>query len=802
MDTLIRDIRYGSRMLLKNPGFTLIAVVALALGIGANTAIFSVVNSVVLRPLPYADPDRLVQLREVKLPEHPDFSVTPATFLDWQKQSTSFDQMAAYGATSVNLISSGEPERLRAARVSAGLIALLGVSPVQGRDFLAEEDQPGRDMVAIISHRLWQRQFGAGNVVLGQTLKLNGTDHAVVGVMPEKYAFPETETDVWLPFAFDDDDRQAYGAHYINVLARLKPASTVQQAQSEMNAIAEQLAKDHAEMKTGWTVNVVPMLDYVVGDTKTALLVLLGAVGFVLLIACANVANLMLARAATRQKEIAIRTALGSSRSRIARQLLTESVLLAMVGGGAGLLLAVWGVDALLALAPQDLPRLNDVAVDGGVLIFTLGLTLVTGVLFGLAPALQASKPDLNETLKDAGRGSSEGARRHRVRSFLVVSELALSLTLLIGGGLMIKSFWRLQHVNPGFNPSNAITATLSLPQRKYPEDAQQTAFGTQLVQNISRLPGVQSAAVSNVLPIAQDFVLGVVVEGRPRVSDSEAPKTNYFAVSPDYFKAMGIPLVRGRAFDERDKAGAPRVVIINQTMAAKLFPGEDPIGKRIHITMNKEIYREIVGIAGDVKQHGLDKETLSQTYEPFLQEPSTFMNVIVRADGDPAGLTAAIRGEVLALDREQPIARVQTLEKVVATSVAQHRFAMILMGSFALVAFVLAAVGLYGVMSYSVAQRTHEIGIRMALGAKQSDVLRMVVGQGAALALAGVAIGLGAAFAVTRLMASLLFEVTATDPLTFSVIAALLAAVALAASFIPARRATKVDPMIALRYE
>ena len=789
-------------MLLKNPGFTFIAVLTLALGIGANTAIFSVVNSVLLRPLPYADPDGLVRIREVKLPEHPDFSVTPATFLEWQKQNTSFDKMAAYRTTSVNFISGGEPERLRAARVSAGLIGLLGVSPGEGRDFLVEEDQPGRDTVAIISHRLWQRQFGGGPGTVGQTLKLNGTGHTIVGVMPAKYAFPEVETDVWLPIAFDDDDRQAYGAHYIDVLARLKPASTLQQAQSEMTAIAEQLSKEHADMKAGWTVRVTPMLDYLVGSTKTALLVLLGAVAFVLLIACANVANLMLARAATRQKEIAIRIALGSSRGRIVRQLLTESVLLAVMSGGVALFVAVWGVDALLALAPQNLPRLNDVAIDARVLIFTLGITLATGVIFGLAPGLQASKPDLNETLKDAGRGSSEGSKGHRIRSVLVVSELALSLTLLIGGGLMIRSFWRLQQVNPGFNPSDAIVATVSLAQRKYPEDEQQTAFGTQLVQNISRLPGVRSAAVSNVLPIAQDFVLGVAVEGRPRGSDSELPKTNYFAVSSDYFNAMGIPLLRGRAFDERDNAGAPRVVIINQTMAEKLFPGEDPIGKRIHITMNREIYREIVGIAGDVKQSGLDKETLSQTYEPFLQEPSTFMNLIVRSDRDPANMTAAIRGEVLALDPEQPIARVQTLDKVVANSVAQQRFAMILMGSFAVVAFVLAAVGLYGVMSYSVAQRTHEIGIRMALGAKQSDVLKMVVGQGATLTLAGVAIGLGAAFAVTRLMTSLLFEVTATDPLTFSVIAALLAAVALAASLIPARRATRVDPMVALRYE
>jgi putative ABC transport system permease protein len=802
MDTLIRDIRYGSRMLIKNPGFTLVAVFALALGIGANTAIFSVVNSVLLRPLPYADPDRLVQLREVKLPQHPDFSVTPGTFIEWQKRSTTFEYVAAYFTTNVNLVSSGEPERLRAARVSAGMLDLLGVTPAQGRFFLAEEDQPGRDTVAIISHGLWQRQFGATAGLQGQALKLNGIDCAIVGVMPPKFTFPASETDVWLPMAFDENDRQAFGAHFISVVGRLKPDSTVQQSQSEMTAIAEQLAEEHSDVKSGWTVKVVPLLDYTVGSTKLALLVLLGAVAFVLLIACANVANLMLARAATRQKEIAIRTALGSSRWRIARQLLTESVLLAVAGGGAGLLLAVWGVDALLALAPQDLPRLNDVSIDARVLIFTLGITLATGVVFGLAPALQASNPELNETLKDAGRGSSEGSRRHRIRNILVVSELALSLTLLIGGGLMIRSFWRLQHVDPGFNTSNALAVTMSLPQQKYAEARQRAAFYTQLIQNISRLPGVVSAGITNVLPIAGDFVLGVVVEGSPQTRDSDLPKTNYFAVSPDYFKAMGIPVLRGRPFDERDKAGAPRVVIINQTMADRLFKGQDPIGKRIHITMAGEIFREIIGVVGDVKQSGLDKDTLSQTYEPFQQAPSPFANLIVRSDRDPSNLAGAIRSEVLALDREQPVARVQTLEQMVASSVAQQRFAMILMGSFALVAFVLAAVGLYGVMSYSVAQRTHEIGIRMALGAKQSDVLRMVVGQGAVLAVTGVAMGLCAAFAVTRLMASLLFEVTATDPLTFAVIAALLGGVALLASFIPARRATKVDPMVALRYE
>jgi putative ABC transport system permease protein len=481
---------------------------------------------------------------------------------------------------------------------------------------------------------------------------------------------------------------------------------------------------------------------------------------------------------------------------------MTESVMLAIIGGGAGLLLAVWGIDGLLALAPEDLPRVKDVGIDGRALLFALGITLVTGLGFGIAPALHASKTDLNETLKDAGRGSTAGARRQRVRNLLVVSEVALALVLLIGGGLLIRSFWTLQRVDPGFDPENALAVSISLPPAKYQQEAQWLSFYDQLMKKVSALPGVESVGGTNVVPIINDFILGVVVEGRPRTLDTDQPKTNYFAVTPGYLKAMGIPLLRGRDFTERDLSSATRVVIINETMANTLFPGEDPIGKRLHITMGEEIFREIVGVVGDVKQNGLDVATKNQTYEPFAQEPSPMMTLIVRSGADPSSLTGAIRSEVLALDKEQPLNSARVLSDVISASIAQQRFSMLLLCVFATVALVLAAVGLYGVMSYSVTQRTHEIGIRMALGASKGDVLRLVVGQGAALATAGVATGLAGAWLLTRLMTSLLFGVSATDALTFSLVPALLAGVALAASFIPARRAAKVDPMIALRYE
>ena len=600
--------------------------------------------------------------------------------------------------------------------------------------------------------------------------------------------------------AFTARDAQSHGSHYLSVIGRLKQSATPEQAQTEMSAIAGRLEQQYPDSNAGWGVNVFPMQEYDVRDIKTTLWLLLGAVGLVLLIACANVANLLLARATSRQKEIAIRTALGASRWRVTRQLLTESVLLAVVGGAVGVLLAQLGIGSLLALAPEDLPRVKDVTLDASVLGFTLLVTLLTGVIFGLVPALQSSRVNLNETLKEGGRGTTGG--HHRVRGGLVISEVALALVLLIGAGLLIRSFYRLQQVDPGFDSSNALAVTVSLPGRKYPQPEQRAAFFTQLIEKVSALPGVVAVGASQTLPIQGDYLLGFVIQGRPPYPLGQDPSTNYYVVTPDYFKSMGIPLLRGRVFTEQDRVGATRVAIINEEMAKRYFPDEDPIGKRIHVTQGPETFREIVGIVGDVKQYGLAKPTTLQTYEPFLQMSFSNMTLVVRGEGNLAPLGAAIRSQVLEIDKEQPISRIRPLEQVVSESVAKQRFSMLLLGIFAAVALVLAAVGLYGVMSYSVTQRTHEIGIRTALGAKQSDVLKLVVGQGMMLALTGVGIGVVAAFALTRLMSALLFGVSATDPLTFVAIPLVLTAVALAASFVPARRATKVDPMIALRYE
>jgi putative ABC transport system permease protein len=787
-------------MLLKNPGFAVIAVIALALGIGANAAIFSVVNAVLLRSLPYDDPDRLIVLRENKIPQFPEFSVSPGNFLDWQKQNTVFEKLAAIRGFSYNLVGTGEPERLRGARISAGLFEMLGVKPAQGRTFLAEEDQPGRDSVVILSNSLWQRRFGADPNILGRALTLNASTYTVIGVMPPDFQFPDRETELFTPVAFDAKQAEQHGAHYISVVGRLKPGVGLEQAQTEMSAIAARLSQQYPDSNAGWGVSLFRMQEYESRDIKQALLVLLGAVALVLLIACANVANLLLARATARAREIAIRTALGASRWRVIRQLLTESILLALVGGGLGLLLAVWGMDLLLALAPEDLPRVKNGALDARVLGFTILITLLTGIVFGLVPALQSSRPNLNETLKEGGRGTTGG--HHRVRGALVVTEVALAMMLLIGAGLLIRSFYRLQQVDPGFNPKNALAVTVSLPAKKYAEEEQQAAFFTQLIEKVSGLPGVVAVGATQSLPIQGDYVLGFNIQGRPPDAPGEEPSTNYYAVSPDYFKAMGIPLLRGRLFTERDKKDTPRVAIINETMAKKFFPGEDPIGKGINVTNGPERFREIVGIVADVKQYGLDRPTTAQTYEPYLQTPFSGMTLIVRTEGNPTALNAGVRGQVLSIDKDQPVSRSRTLEEVIAESVAKQRFAMMLLGIFAVVALILAAVGLYGVMSYSVTQRTHEIGIRMALGAQQKDVLKLVVGQGMILALIGVGVGLLASLALTSVMRTLLFGITATDPLTFLAIPLLLAVVALAASLMPARRAMKVDPMIALRYE
>jgi putative ABC transport system permease protein len=807
MNTFLKDLKYGVRVLLKSRGFAFAAIIALALGIGANTAIFSVVNTVLLRSLPYQEPDRLMVVRETKLPKHPEFSVSPGNYLDWVKQQTVFERLEARSGIAYNMSGGGEPERVIGSRVTWGTFSMLGAAPERGRDFLAEEDRPGNNNVVILSHGLWQRRFGGNPDIINQTITLDLKPYTVVGVMPPDFRYPTwAETELWSPIGFDEDDAQAHGAHYLSVAGRLKPGVTAEQAGAEMATIAARLAEQYPDSNTGWSTKVVSMQDYEVADIKPTLVFLWWAVALVLLVACANVANLLLARATVREKEFAIRTALGAGRGRIIRQLLTESLLLALIGGGIGLLLAVWGIEALIALAPEDLPRVKEVAIDSTAILFTLGVSVVTGLVFGLAPALQSSRFSVSETLKEGGRGASGGPRRQRIRNVLVVAEVSLALVLLVGAGLMIRSFLRLQQVDPGFNPRNALMASVSLSRTKYANSEQRAAFHKAVTEKLSSAPGVTAAGVTQTLPMWGDYLLGFHVQGRPPANPGEETGADYCAVTPGYFDAMGIRLVRGRLFTEQDREGAPRVALVSEQFARMHFPGEDPIGQSIHITNGPTAYREIVGIVGDVKQLGLAQETRAQMYEPLYQQPHSFVTLVVRTEGSPEAAGSLLRAAVFEVDKDQPLSRIRTLEYVVAGSIARQRFAMMLFGIFAVAALVLAAVGLYGVMSYSVTQRTHEIGIRMALGADRKDILRLVVGQGMILSAIGVIIGLAGAYLLGKLASSflsgLLFQVAVTDLLTFIVIPVVLVGVALAASFVPARRAIKVDPVVALRHE
>lgn len=803
MDTLLKDLRYAMRGLLRQPGFTAIAVITLALAIGANTAIFSVVQGVLLEPLPYPESDRLVALRQSNLqanPAQPDTQVAPGNFLEWQRQSSTFSGLVAYRTVSYNLTGDGNPERLLAGRVSSVMFGLLGAQPMLGRDFLAEEDQPGREKVVIVSEGLWRRRFGADPNVIGRMLKLDGENFAIVGVMPAAFRLPDQhERELWTPIAFKDNEKTLYQARYIEAIAKLKPGARLAQAQAEMNAIAARLAQEHPESNTGWTINVLSLLDFVVGDVKVVLWVLFAAVALVLLIACANVANLLLARATTRQKEMAVRAALGAGRARIVRQLATEGLLLSFVGAFAAWPLASWGLRALLAAAPADLPRLASVTIDKRALLFTLGTTLVTAFIFGLAPALHVLKFDTNPALRDQRNRS---VRQQRIGNLLIASEVALALMLLVGGGLLLRTVWQLNRVNPGFDERNALAVTVQLPEKRYEGPPQVARFAQQLVQQVSTLPGVEAAGIARILPIVHDLPTGFYFEGGPRAKDRDLPQTNYSAVSPDYFKAMGIPLIAGRAFTEHDTLDAPRVAIVSQTLAQRFFPNGDALGKRINVNTGPESYREIVGIAGDVKQNGLTKETRPHTYEPFAQAPNQFMTLIVRSTTDPASLVPAIRGKVLALDSELPLQRVTTIDRVISNSIRQQRFTSLVLSVFAGVALLLAAAGLYGVISYSVAQRTHELGIRVALGAQVNDVMRLVLRQGMTIVVAGELIGILGALAFTRLLGGLLFGVTPADAATFVAVTIGLTLVALLACYIPARRATKVDPVVALRYE
>jgi len=808
METLLKDITYGIRTLIKSPGFTIVAIVALTLGIGANTAIFSVVNSVLLRPLPYSDPSRLVQLWEANVAKaRNEIPASYPNFADWRDQNHVFDQVVAYSDWSFNLTGSGEPERIRSAIVSPAFFSVLGINPIRGRVFLSGEDEKGKDLVVVISENLWQRRFNSDPNIVGRSLNLDDKSFTVVGVISRGVQAPlmSDEIELWAPVSHGFALNNRYG-HYLNVIARLKAGTTPQQAQADMNTVASRLEQQYPESNKGRGVRVVPLNDQIVGNFRTSLLVMLGAVVFVLLIGAANVANMLLARAAARQKEMAIRTALGAGRWRIVRQLLTESMLLSVTSGTLGLLVAIWGIDLLLALSPADLPRVKEITIDLRVLGFTLGVSLLTGILFGLLPALQASRPNLNERLKTGGRSASSGISRQRVRSFLVVGEIALSLVLLIGAGLLIKSFLRLQSVNPGFNSKNVLTMQLDLSGPNYKKGAQVIAFHDQLLERIKGLPGVQYASTRSFVPIASDASFAYLlfhIEGR-QPDESEGSVAFYNAVSPDYFQTMMIPLRRGRAFNERDLRGSQNVAIVNETLARRYFGDQDAMGKRITLEDHpkEEDWITVVGMVGDTKPRELHSEPVAELYMPYDQQPEPGMSLMIRYLNDGTGVAAAVRKEVLALDKNQPVYSIRTLDSVLSESVATPRFRTLLLGVFAAVALILAGVGIYGVISYAVSQRTQEIGIRMALGAQAADVLTLIVKGGMTLALIGVALGLAGAFALTRLMTTLLFSVRPTDLATFAIVSAGLIVVALFACFIPARRATKVDPLVALRYE
>jgi putative ABC transport system permease protein len=804
MNNLLQDLRYALRTALKQPGFTAAVVIALALGIGANTAIFSVVNAVLLRPLPYESPDQIVWLWDTQ-PQLPTAPASLPDFIDWKNENQSFEYLAAYQHGNMFFDRGEGSQDTSVGLVTPDIFSLFRVSPILGRTFTDEETQPGRFRVAVLSQSIWESRFGSDPNVVGQTIRLSGAPYTVIGVLPTGFGFPN-ESELWRPLPVNPAQLDR-GPHYLRIVGRLKPDVTLEQAQAEMSTIAAKLAQQYPEKIAGHGVKLERLSDVVIGDIKPALLVLFGAVGFVLLIACANVANLMLARAGARQREIAVRTALGASRSRIIRQLLTESVLLAILGGGAGLLMAVWAVDSIIAISPDTIPRVREVAIDPRVAFFTLLISVLTGVVFGLAPALQVSKPDLTDALKESGR-TTAGVHRNRLRSLLVISEIAMSLVLLVGAGLMIRSFARLNTVEPGFNPEKLLTLGVTLLPIKYPEDEQVGAFYSQLLERLASAPGVESVGAISELPLAGNNTNdSFTIEGRPPVAKEDEPSTEYRVVTPRYFKSMAIPLLAGRDLAETDTRRSPNVVVINEAFARRHFAGEDPIGHRIRLQGQFRDPLIIVGVVGDVRHFGLNEQPIAEAYVPLLQDPlsETYhrsMTIIARTESEPLGIAASLRAQLSSLDASLPVYSVKPMTEYLRDSLSRRRFNTILLSVFAGVALLLAAVGIYGVISYGVAQRTHEIGIRLALGAQTRDILGLVVGQAMLLTLAGITVGAAAAYALTRLMESLLFEVSATDPLTFAVISMLLAGVALAACFVPARRATKIDPMIALRYE
>ena len=800
MRSLLRDLRYGVRLLFQHPGFTAVAVLTLGLGIGANTAIFSVVHAVLLQPLQYKDGDRVMMIWEHNhVKGWSKFSVSPAHFIDWQAQSKSFDPMVAIYSTVQVLTGEGEPERIGLIKPTAGIFEITGVPPVLGRAFRPGEWESGQEKVAILSDGLWKRRFGGKKEIVGQPITLGGESYTVVGILPEGFRLPGG-ADLMVPLVFTPDERQMRGGHFLVVIARLKPGASVAAADSEMAAIAKAQAIQYPDSSKNWGAHVVPLYEEIVGDIRPALLSLFAAVGFVLLIACGNVTNLLLARGSARQKEIALRAALGAGRGRLIAQLLTESLLLSLVGGGLGLLLGQWGIDLLRVIQPGDLPRMQNVGINATVFFFTLGLSLASGLIFGMAPAFLISHSGLQDTLKQGGRGTETG--RHRLRNALVISQVAISLILLVGAGLQVRSFVRVMQQETGLQPDGVMTMGVSLPEKKYPKPENQAAFAHQALEKMQAIPGVKLAAAASLVPFGgNDTIFSIAIQGSS-VESGDQPSANWYAVSPDYFKTLGIALVKGRLFNDQDDAAAVRVTVVNETFAKRLFPGEDPIGRKLKMGIDSDAVREIVGIVKDVKHYGLESKNTLQMYEPIAQIPQDTCTFILKTDGDPSQLTAPARQAIFALDKDQPVSDISTMQDLVRASAAPRRFTTTLIGFFAIVALVLAAVGIYGVVACSVAGRTREIGVRMALGAQRRDVLDMVLRQGMVLVLGGIGLGLVGAFALTRLISKLLFGVGALDAFTYATTSLLLIGVALIACYVPARRAASVDPVTALHYE
>jgi predicted permease len=805
LEDVFQDLRYGARMLRRSRGFTAVTVLTLGLGIGACVAIFSVVDAVLLRPLLFPGSDRLVVFQETNLPRWSagSIKVAPGKYFDWQKQAQSFEGLAAKQEVSFNLTGLGEPVRVSAARITANMLSMLRVRPVLGRDFDGDEDAPGKEKVVILSHGFWARQFGGRQEAIGQTIRLDDRPFTVVGVMPPGFEL-DGPRDLFTPAAFGPEAREDRDRHTTDVFGRLKRGVTLAQAQGEMAAVAARIAKQYPARDGVWGVQVTPMLEARVGEVRRLLLSLLGAVAFLLLIACANVANLLLARATGRTREIAVRAALGARRGRVVRQLLTESMLITVFGGLLGLVFAGGGMRALLALAPDILPRSREIAVDWRALALACALALTTGVVFGVAPAFGATRLKLDEALREGGRGTGETPRRQRLRGALVVSEVAIAIVLLIGAGLLMRSFARLQAVQPGFEPHGALSFAVTLSQEKYGSEEKQRAFIDDALGRLSALPGVEAAAATWSLPFTSARGPMIFLDVADRPSTGARYVTSYYPITPDYFRAMGIPLRRGRYFDRRDTADAPRVAVINEAAARRYFPGQDPIGKRIRVDVTSQAWWEIVGIVGDVKHGKLDAEVPAQTYEPMAQRPRLGgLTFVVRGAGpSPTALTAAMRAAIQSVDRDQPIANVRTLDSWIAESIARQRFAMTLFTVFSGMALLLAAIGIYGVMAYSVSQRTGEIAIRMALGAHTGNILRGVFAQGGRLIALGALAGVIGALLLTRFLEKMLFNVSTHDPVTFGAIVVLLAAVAIVACLLPARRASKINPMLALRAE